>query len=193
MTISDWLTIAAIFLAPFFAVNVQRRLEDRRGKTDRRKYIFQTLMATRATRAAPEHVYALNSIDIEFKGVQRVEEAWHDYLDHLVNPAPEDDQNAIAAWNSTFDNLFSDLLYEMSHSLGYKFEKNYLRRGVYRPQAHFVEDQFQQGIRYGLAQLFANRYALPVRLVDAAASTSPEGGEEIEAPDTGTPDSDQSS
>ena len=66
MTISDWLVILAIIIAPILAVQVQKIIESRRSKRERKLQVFKALMATRATPLSPIHVEALNMIDIEF-------------------------------------------------------------------------------------------------------------------------------
>ena len=95
MTKSEWLMILAILLAPLIAVQVQKYTEILLEKHRRKLRIFYTLMGTRAIRLSPEHVQALNMIDIEFygrkifgftyqsKAEKEVQNAWKEYLDHL--------------------------------------------------------------------------------------------------------------
>src|SRR5439155_23554849 len=71
VTPSDWLTVAAIVLAPLVALRVSVWLDRRKEKRQRQFLIFQTLMATRASGLAPEHVQALNMIDVEFYGADQ--------------------------------------------------------------------------------------------------------------------------
>src|ERR671922_1320544 len=68
LTINEWLTLAAIVVAPLVALQVSQRLERQRAKRDRRLIIFRALMANRSSALAPDHVQALNMIDIEFAG-----------------------------------------------------------------------------------------------------------------------------
>jgi hypothetical protein len=72
--------IGAVVLAPLFALQINTFLERRRREAERKSWIFKTLMATRASTLAPEHVQALNMIDIEFYGRNKrsrdVVEAW---------------------------------------------------------------------------------------------------------------------
>ena len=63
MTLTDILTILAVFLAPVVAVQVQKWLEVFREQRARKLWIFKTLMATRAATVSQEHVQALNMID----------------------------------------------------------------------------------------------------------------------------------
>lgn len=145
MTISDWLMIGAVLLAPLVAVQVQKYIEVSREKRQRKMNTFHTLMATRAARLSPAHVQALNMIDIEFYGKKflgmryqgktekRVSETWKSYLDHLNRPF---DNEGFREWVSKGDELFTELLYEMPLALKYDFDKVHLRRGIYAPKAH---------------------------------------------------------
>lgn len=63
MTISNWLVITAIIVAPILAVQIQKFIESKKEKRARKIQIFKALMATRATPLSPLHVEALNMID----------------------------------------------------------------------------------------------------------------------------------
>jgi hypothetical protein len=104
MKISDVLMLFAVLLSPLLAVQVQEWLEQFREKRIRKILIFETLMATRAAGLPPEHVRALNMIDLTFYGGvpnkrskkdQQVLDAWKEYLDQLSTPYPEDRQIAL--------------------------------------------------------------------------------------------------
>ena len=70
ITLTDWLTIAAILAAPVTAVQVERYLAAIKERRGRKLQVFHTLMATRGARLSPMHVEALNRIDIEFYGIK---------------------------------------------------------------------------------------------------------------------------
>lgn len=173
MTISDALVIVAVLLAPLTALTIQRYLDRRRAKNDRRIELFRTLMGTRGAKLSPAHVHALNMIDIEFYGVKRVTHAWKEYLDHLNTPSG--DGQALEVWMHRSDDFLVNLLYEISVVLRYDFDKPHLRRAIYVPKAFGDEEAFQRGMRLALAQLFTGNYALPVRLVGEAPA--PTGAE----------------
>jgi hypothetical protein len=84
---TDWINIVAILVAPLVAVQLSLWLERRKQRRLRQLETFRTLMATRASGLAPDHVKALNMIDVEFygsdKGSKAVLQAWRAYLDHL--------------------------------------------------------------------------------------------------------------
>src|SRR5579863_9790507 len=60
--------LVATFLGLGFAVFTTRVIDRRRELSNRRTYIFRTLMATRRNPVAAEHVTALNLIEIDFHG-----------------------------------------------------------------------------------------------------------------------------
>ena len=57
-TISDILMIGAVLLAPLIAVQVDKYLEKKRNKKERKLNVFKTLMATRGKILDPRHVEA---------------------------------------------------------------------------------------------------------------------------------------
>jgi hypothetical protein len=174
--------VAAILLAPVFAVQVQKYTESLRERKGRKLRIFHTLMSTRAARVSPYHVEALNMIDIEFYGSRIlgftwrkpsekfVLIAWKTYLDHLNTPFNKDHQDESKNWGTKGDELFTDLLYEMSRYLGYDFDKVYLKRSIYTPQAHFDQDQAQLIIRDSLVKILSGEQAIPMNVVSFPVS-----------------------
>src|SRR4051794_29286409 len=143
LKISDELIVLATLAGPVLAVQAQKWLERVTAKRNRRRWIFEVLMATRAARVAPEHVRALNQIELEFghsrfvlpplqwQGTKErvVVDAWRLYFDKLSEQL-EEKRELIEAWNRACEDLFVDLLFALSRSLGYDFSKPQLRRGV---------------------------------------------------------------
>ena len=68
LELKDWATIVAALLGPVLAVQAQKAVESLREKQRRKAFLFEQLMATRAARLAPEHVRALNMVDLVFYG-----------------------------------------------------------------------------------------------------------------------------
>lgn len=135
MNLTDFLTIFAIILGPILAVQAQKWIEKHQAETNRKLYIFKTLMATRsiAGRVSSDHVTALNMIDIEFYKEKEITDTWKCYLDCLNQPESE---NALNTWAKERDGLFVDLLKKMAKSLGYDFDPVHLKKAVYLPKAH---------------------------------------------------------
>jgi len=145
MQLSEILIIFATVIGPILAVQAQKAIERARERRGRKAWLFQTLMATRAARISPEHVQALNMIDLVFYGKrllgvnrrsnaeQAVLDAWKEYLDHLNTKVEEKD---LSVWVAKGDDLFVNLLFEISKDVQFTFDRVQLKKGVYSPVAH---------------------------------------------------------
>ena len=170
MTISDWLVILAIIVAPVLAVQIQRFIENKKEIKTRKMQIFRTLMSTRATRLDAKHIEALNMIDIEFFENKKITEAWKLLLDNFVNyPKDIKDPNYQVQLNSCVkesDNLFVNLLYEIAKSLNYTFDKVYLKRGVYIPKGQAEHMMSQEFIRRAFVEVLLGQRSIPISVVN---------------------------
>ncbi len=143
-------TVFATLIGPVLAVQAQKFLENRRGLRNQKMHIFSTLMATRAARISPNHVQALNMIDLAFNGGSRsrrrsetdVLDAWRDYLDHLNSPGADNER-----WHDRQGELFIALLSSMAHDLGLRYDRVLLRNGAYLPQGHSDQEEDQHRAR----------------------------------------------
>lgn len=172
METKDWIMVIAVILGPILAVQVQKRLEVLRERRNRKLQVFQDIMATRAARVSAEHVKALNMIDIEFYGSKRfgirqqskpdkaVINAWRNYQDHLNNRLPDDN----ITWFTKGDDLFTELLFQMSKALDYDFDMVLLKRGCYSPIAHGEIEMDQQTIRKGLVKILSGENPLLIAI-----------------------------
>ena len=72
-----------------------------------------------------------------------------------------------------------DLLYLMSRSLGYEFDKVHLKRGIYSPQAHGDEIMYQTLARKAVLDILSGKRAIPIQdapdLPPAGQRPSPDG------------------
>lgn len=156
MDLKDTLIILSTVLGPILAVQAQKSIERIRERRNRKSWVFNTLMASRAARLAADHVQALNLIDLAFYGIriigiakrssreQAVLDSWHEYLDHL---GAKVDDAALAVWNTQREELFTNLLFAMAMDLGYKFDRVQLKKGAYSPIAHGELEQDQTDLR----------------------------------------------
>jgi len=161
MALVDVLTILAITLSPLIAVQVTEWVQRRRSNRDRRLYVFRTLMATRSANLTPEHVAALNMIDVEFYGTDRkskaVIEACKLYLDHHNRPI-----DPTGNWAARREDLLLDLLQKMGGCLGYEFDKVSIRHTSYFPQRFGDMEKEQEQIRKGLVAVLDGKKWVPV-------------------------------
>ena len=177
MMIGDWLMIAAVLLAPIVAVQVSQLLERRREGRQRRLAVFRTLMTTRRSRLAPDHIQALNMIDVEFSGTDKksraVVDAWKAYLDHL-----NDSSMSMEVWTARGDDLFVDLVYNVATAVGYDFDKTHLRRASYYPRGYGEAEWDQQIIRRGFREVLEGKRWIPIGL----APTESQPQQELSSP-----------
>lgn len=180
MTISDWAIVLATALSPLIAIQVQKFIEHATERTSAQKRIFYALMATRAAQVAPEHVQALNMIDLEFGGPswrgktakeREVITRWRIYADHLnVTVDDSTNQARVDAWIDRSDVLFTDLLEALAKALGYNFNRVEIQRGIYRPRAHNLLDARAEFIQRALAEVLAGKTPLAMRVTEFPVS-----------------------
>ncbi len=168
MTLADWLTITAILLGPIVAVRLTRYLDNRKEIRERKLWVFKTLMATRAYTLSPNHVEALNRIDLEFdpsrRHEKRVLDAWKQYLDLLGDKSLSPEQ-----WNIRRVDLLVELLFHMGQALNYDFDKTQIKNGTYSPVAHGRIEEQQEQIRQGVIDLMEGKRVLPMQITNIPA------------------------
>jgi hypothetical protein len=171
MELKDWLEIVAILLSPFIAVFVQRKIDEMKEHSGRRRWVFHMLMATRGNKLSPQHVEALNSIDLVFTDHSdtAILQKWKEYFDHLNQTTRTDDPDVAAktaVWRDRADELLTNLLEVMGRALGYKFDKVTIKRGVYTPQGHGEEQLDQYIIRKSMVDIMTGKKGFPVKEVN---------------------------
>jgi hypothetical protein len=154
--------IAAVCVAPFLAVFAQRQIDLWREQRQRKLWVFKTLMATRGRTLSPEHVQALNMIELEFQksSEKPILDSWKEYHDHL-NSYPHEGENQkehTAVWEKETDKLLTTLLIKMSKAFSYEFDTVQIKKGAYSPQGHITtEIELQLLRRFALEWLGGDR------------------------------------
>lgn len=173
---NEWLwpagAIVATVFGPILAVQAQKAIERAQERNRRKSWVFHQLMATRRARLSPEHVQALNMIDLAFYGRRllgmhrpgtseiAVTDAWHEYLDHLGGPADD------AIWTTRGDELFTNLLSAMAQDVGYTFDRVQLKKGAYSPLAHGELEKQQETVRNLVIDVLGGNRALKMQVTD---------------------------
>jgi hypothetical protein len=115
-------------------------------------------MATRGNKLAPDHVLALNTIDLAYYGKRilgrqwqsateaEITSGWKEYLDDLNNPWPTDEA-AAAGRLSRREEIFANLLLSLGKENRFKFDRVQLKKGAYFPSGHQNAAQEQDWIR----------------------------------------------
>ncbi len=160
MSFDRWIAITsvlAILLSPLVALEIQKRLDDRRSERERKLTVFRRLMTTRATDIAPTHVEALNSIEVVFYATKgpdkKVLDAWRIYINHTNTGMGEGD--TANRWVDKRRELLVDLLYEMGQNLGYDIDKVTIKNNAYYPKGHFEMETEQHALRKAALRVFS--------------------------------------
>jgi len=160
------LTISAIIYGPIRALQVQRKLDEEREARDRKLWVFKTLMSYRATGLAPQFVQALNIIELEFDRPEEkpITTAWKELLDHFQDMA-QPNRNAETDAERRRE-LTAELLVRMGKSLGYDFDKVYIKKSAYYPQFLVDVETEQHLVRKGILSLLKGHSRLPVAMFE---------------------------
>ncbi len=174
----QWLaafSVLAVLISPIFALEVQKRLDDRRARLDRKMAIFRRLMTTRATQMSPAHVEALNSIEVEFYSTsgpdKKVLDAWRLYNNHLYTHAGEGE--ALNRWIDKKKGLLIDLLYAMAQRLNYDIDKVTVERNVYYPQGHVEIELEQHALRKAALRVLSGESPIQATVVGRVQVSAP--------------------
>jgi len=165
-------TIVATLFGPILAVQVQKYLEKAGEARNQKLWIFSTLMATRGSTLAADHVRALNMIDLVFNGGRSrrrgrtetdVLDAWRDYLDHLNTSSNEETG---MRWLEKKQELLVLLLSSMAADLGLRYDRVLLRNGAYIPKGHTDLENSQQLLRQLAIKVLSGELPLHMHVDD---------------------------
>lgn len=178
LTPDQWLTVisvVAVLASPIFALEVQKRLDDRRSRLDRKMAIFRKLMTTRATQMSPAHVEALNSIEVEFYATsgpdKRVLDAWRLYNNHLNTKTGVGE--ALNRWVEKKQGLLIDLLYAMAQRLNYDIDKVTIEKNIYYPQGHVEIESEQNALRKAALRVLLGESPIQATVIGRVQTSSP--------------------
>lgn len=165
-------TIIAIYFGPIRAVEVSRRNDITRETARRRREIFAALLRTRGATLAPDHVWALNSIPLEFYSDNSVQHAYQEYIGKLSEVVPQPGPT-LDAFLRRRNDLFFDLLHELAKAIGLTFDKRDLERAAYAPAGWYNEQTEQQKVRRLLIDMLEGRRAVPITVFTGLGAQSP--------------------
>ncbi|WP_122242752.1 DUF6680 family protein, partial [Pseudomonas syringae] len=163
-------TIVATLLGPVLAVQAQKYLERAATSKNQKSWIFSTLMATRAARLSPDHVRALNMIDLAFNGGSSsrrkptetdVLDTWRDYLEHLSIDVNEENSQR---WVEKQRELMVLMLSAMAADLNLRYDRVLLRNGAYIPKGHTDLELEQQNLRHFAIEVFSGRQPISMNV-----------------------------
>jgi hypothetical protein len=159
--------VIATFAGPIGAVIVTRLIDRKRAQRDRQLDVFRALMRTRKGALQPDHVNALNLVEIEFHKVSTVLAAYRDLMRHINTVTPLNEQ-----WLNTHRSYLTKLLSAMANHLGYTIEQLDVFEGGYYPTGWGQVEEQQLAMRLGLLELLSGKRSLPVH--DSKQTTAPQ-------------------
>lgn len=183
----DWIMVIATLLGPILAVQAQKWIEVAREHRARKLRVFTQLMATRAARLSPEHVQAINMIDLVFYGSftfgihrrtrkeQAILDAWKEYHDNLCGGVDLTETQQQTHYTQR-NELFINMLYAISQDVGFTFDRVQLKRGAYTPIAHEEIEADQNALRKVLLNALSG--ASPLSMNVLQMPSNPELAEE---------------
>ena len=181
----DWWMISATIIGPILAVQAQKWVERSRADVQRKQSLFITLMATRAARMSPDHVRALNMIDLTFYGLKsfggrfrsykndEVLKAWKEYIDHLNYSVEGLSEAAMFRMFEERDKLFYAMLERMADALGYSFDRVLLKKHGYNPSGYGVAEGEQEMVRQKLIALLSGETNLKMEITNIPVAYPP--------------------
>lgn len=182
MSVIDWSSVAivtATFGGPILAVWASDIRADHRKNRERKEDVFQTLMATRGARMLPEHVSALNRIELAFpqSSHPKAVDAWGQYLRHLDTSQGETEES-YKHWSETADNLFQEMMQTMANDLKIPFSKTSIKYNAYYPKGYVFTETQQNEFRALMLSLLKNERSININATVFAPSQPLECKEE---------------
>jgi hypothetical protein len=135
--------------------------------------VFRTLMGTRRTPLTPEHVGALNLVEIEFHNDSEVISAWRKYMEHLGSPILTGDADVQRRFFEERSTQFTKLLHTVGKSLGYQIEQLEILQGGYAPRGWEDERWEQRELRRLLIETLQGSRAIPITQLQKGSIPNP--------------------
>lgn len=152
--------IFATLFGPILAVVVTRVVDKMRERRDGKLRIFRILMSTRRMRISLDHVSALNQVEIEFYGNNKVISGWRQYMEHLSRPpAPNAPWNK---WNDDADTILAKLLSEMATDLGFNISELDIFKGGYAPEGWRNKENREAAFQAFFLDVANHKNTLPI-------------------------------
>lgn len=191
LTVDQWLaaiSALAILTSPVVALEIQKRLDEKRAHRDRKMAIFRKLMTTRGMQMAPAHIEALNSIEVEFYAKdgpdKKVLDAWRLYITHVNTQVPAD----ATLWTQTKVDRLVSLLLEMSKGLGFDMDEAAIRTNMYHPVGFVQVEAEQHALRKAALETFSGQRPLQTTVIGPVQVAPPlPAWDEVQAATAGAP------
>ena len=171
MAILTFMTFFAVLAGPTIGVKIARKMEDQRQKQEQRMTILASLVRTSqsmTSRMSPEHVYALNLIQLVFHDEKDILEPYKKYINYLNKFAPGEEFNERVA-----KPLRLDLFKALAIKLGYSFDREELEELLYAPGGWDKNEIDQMEIKNLLFGLLRGTESLRILVVPPKTPNPP--------------------
>jgi hypothetical protein len=169
--ITDLLMILALIVGPIAAVFVSDKRQKRQFERGHKEWTFRTLMTTRSSPLAANHIDAINQTGLAFRDMPKVVEAWKLYRAHLDNQA----KLSADWWIPEREKLLGELLFEMGVALGYAFTASEIKNATsYYPGYYGNADIENSETRKLWLEVLQQKRALPILNIIPSAPDEPE-------------------
>src|SRR5262249_40880033 len=115
---------------------------------------------------------ALNIVQLEFYGCDKITSAYQAYIQKLNTPIPKEPDAAHHHFKD-WDDAFFSMLNEMGIHLGYQLDKRDLERFSYAPQGWENDDAQNKLFRQLMIQMLQGERGLPVTNFSGATGKYP--------------------
>jgi hypothetical protein len=179
LSFHDGLIAACTLVGPVLAVQAQKWIERAAAKRNRKKALFEALMAARGETLSIEFKRAVNMIELVFHDDKKVINAWHNLFDTYVEQASDDSSARVL--NEKRTDALKELLKQMSTACGYDFDDRTISKGYYTPVAHANLEDEQRRFRQGLVSLVEGKSSIRTEQVvsDSAATAQSDAQKKI--------------
>ncbi len=145
LTSADWVLFAGAIIGPILAVLATRIVDALRDNRDRKNAVFVSLMSTRRAQLTPEHVQALNRIELEFANSPAIVSELKTYMNLMeekISPLSrfERDDAVKRAHTQADEDLvrrrrraFGNLVQVIGRKLGRRVDRHDIIEGGYYP------------------------------------------------------------
>jgi hypothetical protein len=127
-------------------------------------------MRTRKAAIQPDHVNALNLVEIEFNKVPAALSAYRELMRHINSGGSTVSQR----WLADHRSYLTKLLSAMATELGYTIEQLDVFEGGYYPMGWGQVEEQQLALRLGLLELLSGKRSLPVHDLSKQPPSSPD-------------------